>query len=489
MKKLINNAIIFGLMIVLTSGCNENFLDKNNPGVLSLDKLYHTNQDFNAALAGCYLSIMGPATSNVYLGDITGDNVFITSYQPSGAMVDIDKLVVSALNSDLNTSWSNNYTTIQRVNLLLDKLSGSPLSDTDKKLFAAEAKFLRAYSYFNLIRIFGGVPVYDKVIDIVTIYDVPRSSPDDVFKLIISDLTEAKNIDSYRTSADLAKAGGKASTVAAKTLLGKVYMWKKDFANAETILADVIATSGKQLETLSVLYDPDQPFNKEIIFSINYDRVGNFSTPFVTASIPYNAPIGIYPNVTTKGGSGVFMIEPAFLRKFSPDDKRASQLLATMAFSNLGIFDTWNYSTKYLDLKTTFNYWSGANTIILRYADVLLMYAEALNENGKTAQAYTYINQVRSRAGIPNLTAGFTKAQMFQALADERAKEFLLEGDRWFDMVFRGLPFLKQEMTTYFPNAYLAQNRILTVKDNCLLFPIPNTQIQIKPILTQNPGY
>ena len=489
MKNLINNAILFGLMIVLTTSCNDEFLSKNNPGALTLDKLYHTKADFSAALGGCYGSIMGPATYNIYLGDITGDNVFITSYQPSGAMVDIDKLVVSALNGDLNTFWSNNYMTIERVNMLLDKLVASTLSDNDKKLFAAEAKFLRAFSYFSLVRVFGGVPLYDKQIDLAKIYDVPRASIDDVFKLVISDLTESKNIDSYRTSADLAIAGGKASSVAAKTLLGKVYIWKKDFANAETTLADVVTTSGKQLETLSVLYDPDQPFNKEIIFSINYDRVGNFSSPFVTASIPYNSPIGIYPNVTTKGGSGVFMIEPAFLSKFSPDDKRASQLIATMAFSNLGIFDTWNYSTKYLDLKTTFNYWSGANTIILRYADVLLMYAEALNENGKTAQAYTYINQVRTRAGIPNMTAGFTKAQMFQALADERAKEFLLEGDRWFDMVFRGLPFIKQEMTNYFPNSYLVQNRILTVKDNCLLFPIPDTQIQVKPVLTQNPGY
>jgi hypothetical protein len=80
MKKLINNAIIFCLMIVLTAGCNESFLDKNDPGVLSLDKLYHTNEDFNAALAGCYLSIMGPAMYNVYFGDITGDNVFICWY-------------------------------------------------------------------------------------------------------------------------------------------------------------------------------------------------------------------------------------------------------------------------------------------------------------------------------------------------------------------------------------------------------------------------
>lgn len=477
-------------MLVLATGCEKDFLNRSDPGVLTFDKLYQTKEDFTAALAGCYQSIMGPATTNVYLGDITGDNIYICAFQPSGAMPDIDKLVVSALNEDLDTYWSNNYTTIQRVNLLLDKLAASTVAENDKKLFAAEAKFLRAYSYFNLARVFGGVPIYDKVIELQAIYDVPRSPVEDVYNLIISDLTEAKNIDSYRTTAaDLAMAGGKASTVAAKTLLGKVYLWKKDFGNAETTLEDVVKNSGKQLVDLSVLYDPDQPFNQEIIFSINYDRVSNFGSPFVEAAIPYNSPVGIYPNVTQSGGAGAFMIEPFAVQKFSPTDKRATELIDTLAFSNLGIFDTNIFSRKYLDTLTTFNYWSGANTIILRYADALLMYAEALNENGKTGQAYPYINQVRNRAGIGDLPGGYSKAQMFQALADERSKEFLMEGDRWFDLVYRGLSFLKQEMENYFPNAYLSQNRILTVKDNCLLFPIPDKQRQIKPILTQNPGY
>ena len=98
---------------------------------------------------------------------------------------------------------------------------------------------------------------------------------------------------------------------------------------------------------------------------------------------------------------------------------------------------------------------SGSNTIILRYADVLLMYAEALNQNGKTSEAYQYVNQVRNRAGIGDLPAGYSKDQMFKALADERQREFLLEGDRWFDLCWRGIDFLKQEMNNYIPNAYL----------------------------------
>ena len=133
---------------------------------------------------------------------------------------------------------------------------------------------------------------------------------------------------------------------------------------------------------------------------------------------------------------------------------------------------------------------SGSKTIILRYADVLLMYAEALNQDGKTDQAYQYVNQVRNRAGIGNLTPGYSKDQMFQALADERQREFLLEGDRWFDLCWRGIDFLKQEMNKYIPNAYLTIYRNkLVVQNYQILFPIPLDQIIIKPALVQNPGY
>jgi len=404
-------------------------------------------------------------------------------------LADIDQLIASPTNTILASYWSDNYTTIQRVNLLVDKLGPSEVPQPDQKVMVAEAKFLRAYSYFNLVRVFGGVPLYDKPVSINEIYKVARSSPDAVLDLVVSDLKEASNVDSYRTPDQLAKAGGKASSVAAQTLLGKVYLWKRDFANAETTLGNIVSTSGLQLVDLSQLYSPDNPFNKEIIFSINYERTANFSSPFATSIIPYNCP-PIYPNTPqVPAGGGAGMIEPYIASKFSPQDKR-NQFIDTATFTYTSILDTNIYSRKYYDPATTFNYLSGSNTIILRYADVLLMYAEALNQNGKTAQAYQYVNQVRSRAGIGNLAAGFSKDQMFQALADERQREFLLEGDRWFDLCWRGIAFLKQEMNKYIPNAYLTIYRNkLVVKDYLILFPIPEDQINVKPVLVQNPGY
>jgi len=489
MKYSFRTPIFFGLLILLSTSCNKQFLDRNDPGTLNWGDIYNSTQDFKAALAGCYQSIEGPAESNVYIGDITSDNAYLTRFQPSGPLADMDQLVVSPQNTVLSSYWSENYTTIQRVNLLIDKILTSKVPDSTQKEIIAEAKFLRAYSYFNLVRVFGGVPLYDKPVAIDAIYNVPRSSPDSVLDLAVNDLKEASKIDSYRSPADLATAGGKASSVAAETLLGKVYLWKHDFADAETTLGRIVNSSGLTLVNLSDLYNPDEPSNKEIIFSINYERTSGFSSPFVTSLLPYGAPPGIYPNVTQPGGGGDGMIEPYVAAKFSANDKRA-KLFDTLSFAYLGIVDTSIYTRKYIDSATTFNWLSAAKTIVLRYADVLLMYAEALNEDGKTTQAYAYINQVRNRAGIGDLPPGYSKDQLFQALADERQREFLLEGDRWFDLCWRGIDFLKQQMNKYIPNAHLAIYRSkLVVNNNCILFPIPQDQINVKPVLTQNPGY
>ncbi len=489
MKHLCKNTIFLGLLILVATGCKKDFLDKSDPTTLNWQSIYNTTGDFEAALAGCYLSITGPATDNIYLGDITSDNAYITRYQPSGPLADLDQLVVSPQNSILSDYWANNYTTIQRVNLLVDRIGNSKVPKTEQKVIIAEARFLRAYSYFNLVRVFGGVPLYDKPMSIDEIYKTPRSSANDVLDLVVSDLKEASNVDSYRTPDELANAGGKVSSVAAQSLLGKVYLWKRDFANAETTLGNIVSNSGLQLVNLSDLYNPDIPSNKEIIFSINYQRTAGFSNPFVTSLIPYNCP-PIYPNAPqVPAGAGNGMIEPYVASKFSPNDQRA-QLIDTATFAYLAKVDTNIYSRKYYDPKTTFNYLSGSKIIILRYADVLLMYAEALNQNGKTSEAYQYVNQVRNRAGIGDLPPGYSKDQMFQALADERQREFLLEGDRWFDLCWRGIDFLKKEMNNYIPNAYLTIYRNkLTVKDYQILFPIPLDQINIKPVLVQNPGY
>ncbi|PPL02149.1 RagB/SusD family nutrient uptake outer membrane protein [Parapedobacter indicus] len=486
MKRSILHIITCSL--VLLSSCSEEFLDRNYPGDLGYDKLYITESDFWAALAGCYQSITDISTNTIQIGELPSDNAYVSRFQTSGSHVDLDRLGFTAQTGIFDSYWSGNFTTIQRVNLLIDKLQASNVNQTAQQKIVAEARFLRAYAYFNLVRVFGGVPLYPEYLDLSKIYDIPRASEEEVFALIIADLQEAANIDSYRSTDENQKAGGRATTVAAKTLLGKVHLWKHDFPAAENVLSEVL-TSGKTLVDLDVLYHPDQPFNNEIIFSINYDRASGFGSPFVNTTVPYNSPQGlVYPNVQGQAGSGIYMIEPYVAEKFAPADKRG-ELLQEVTYDILGSVENNIFSLKYIDPNTTFNSLSGANTIILRYADVLLMYAEALNENGKTEQAYPYVNQVRQRANVGDLPEGLSKPEMFEALANERQKEFLLEGDRWFDLRFRGIDYLKREMNAFMPHAHQSQNQELQVRDAHILFPLPEEQLLIKPVLKQNAGY
>lgn len=489
MKKRYNKTIVIVLIMFFSLSCNKSFLDRNHPGSLTWDTLYKTEEDFKSALNGCYAALQGPVFRNILFGDILSDNVYISRYQISGPLADLDKLILTPSNGEINAYWSDNYTLIQRVNLLIDRISGAGIDDDFRNAVIAESLFLRAYAYFNLVRVFGGVPLYSQQVDVDEIYDVPRSTPEEVINLIISDLNEAAKIDDFRVSGSNT-SGGKVSTIAAKTLLAKVYIWNKDYEKAENVLSDIVNNSDLELVDLSELYDPDKPINKEIILSINYERTEGFSSPFVSYFVPYNTPEGwIYPRIPGSFGAGYGNIEPYVASKYSSDDKRLQELIDTAAFENLGIVDTNIYSRKYVDTLTTINGLGGANTIILRYAEVLLMYAEVLNENGKTVQAYQYINQVRNRAGLDDLHEGYTKEEMFKALAEERQKEFLMEGDRWFDLIFRGMDFAKQVIEDYTPNAYLKQNRSLSVKDHFVFFPIPVQQLQVKPILNQNQGY
>src|SRR5690606_36880468 len=143
-----------------------------------------------------------------------------------------------------STYWSSNYATVQRVNLLIDKVQAAALSAEIKEKLIAEARFLRAYAYFNLVRVFGGVPLDDKSVALSETYTVPRATEEAVLALVIAALQEAAKLDGYRTTEERNLSGGRATSVAANTLLAKAYLWKRDFAAAEGVLAEVV-NSGK----------------------------------------------------------------------------------------------------------------------------------------------------------------------------------------------------------------------------------------------------
>jgi hypothetical protein len=477
-------------VLLLCGSCSESFLETQHPGTLTYDKFYETESDFQIALNACYLSLKGQVQNLIPINDLMTDNCFLNSLNSTFDTYQFDACTISSSSSTISNFWWVCYRSIALANLVITRIEDSSVPEEVRKVFIAEARFIRAYSYFNLVRVFGGVPKYEtETEDLTVVYSVSRSTENEIYAFIISDLKAAKEVDSYRTAAHLAQAKGKVSTLSAKALLGKVYLQMHDYANAVTELRDLVINKPLGLdleEDLTKLYDADNPFDKEIILAINYERVGGQNSPFTYSTLPKFSK-GILPNVTsTDNGDGSNNIEPVTYNQFADNDKRKALIGSYMVTGSAG--GTYYYTKKYLDPETTQAGLSAADFIILRYADVLLMYADALNNTGKTAEAYTYIQLVRNRAGLSALPAGYTKDQMNDALARERQLEFILEGDRWFDLSYRGFPYLKQTLNSFFPNS--AYIKTAVIDDHEILFPLPFNQVKAKPdVLVQNEGY
>lgn len=484
------NFIYTIIATILFTSCGDSFLDRDDPSALTYDKFYRTEADFQAALDGCYFNLKGVITYLLTFNEVTTDNTYLHRDNATTQQFQFDRLTVASNAEWVKNFWTNNYKTIASTNMIISRIGNSEVSETTRKVFINEAKFIRALCYFNMVRIYGGVPLYtEEVKDLNSTYNVRRSSVEDVYKQILQDLTDAMNIDEERTTAQKAASGGKVNSTAVKTLLAKVYLFMHDYDAAIPLLKDVIEHSGKGLIALEDLYNPDTPINGEVIFAINFERVGGQNNPFAFDFLPKYSK-GIVPIVdpNTDNGSGIYNIEDNIVTSFDTDDERLSLIKTYESVSETGT-EIYYYSTKYLDKDATLGnpYNSASDFIFLRYADVLLMMADALNQSSGTDDAYQYIDAVRIRAGLEGLPDGLTREQMNDAIAAERQKEFLGEADRWFDLSFRGFDYLKRTLNAFFPTSHTSS---AVVKDYMNLFPLPDEQISLKPgVLEQNPEY
>ena len=488
--KHLNNYLVILLSLLIITACNDDFLDRTDPETLSYDKFYATEEDFQASLNACYYSLKEQVENLLVFNDEMTDNAFLHSYNATSDLYFFDHCNVPTSSSTIENFWGACYSSIAYANLVITRIVDSEVSESAQKIFTDEARFIRAYSYFNLVRVYGGVPKYEQEIsNLSDIYEVGRSTSDEIYDFIISDLNDALDIDSERTSEQAAEAKGKATSDAVRALLGKVYLQRHDYSNAIATLADLINSSVWFLEqNLENLYDANDPYNNnETLFAVNYERVSGQNSPFTSNTLPKFSS-GILPYVTSSdNGDGNYNIDPNILSRFLVQDKRRALIDSSDIIVGSDLI-RYYYTKKYLDLGTTSDGYSASDFIVLRYADVLLMYADALNQNDQTSSAYPYINEVRSRAGLEPLPSGYTKDQMNNALAKERQLEFLLEGDRWFDLSYRGIDYLKETLNDFFPDSYSTADA--TIEDHEELFPLPADEVSLKPdVLTQNPDY
>ena len=428
--------------------------------------------------------------------------------------------------------WQSAYHAINRANAVIDNVPRIQNMDaTLRDRVVAEAKFLRAYHYFNLVRFFGGVPLY--LTETKNLDDVrrPRNTEAEVYQAIIADLEPITAILPHRyTGADV----GRATRGAAKALLAKVYLQygavggggTAAFQQAERWARDVTATGGYSLLTsYASVFDQSNENNAEVIFDIQNTRSPGAGGHMCDQYAPRPQPSQTdFPWCDSQNPS--FGPEWPFFYSYHPADTRKAGTWLMTYTKKSGATVTWDSTQaavnayghfapvpgKYMDRVPGSQ--DGAeepNFILIRYADVLLSLAEAINENaGPTAEAVGLVNQVRRRAGaaIPPLPAGLSKQAFKDSLFVERRFELAMEGHGHFDSQ-RNWAWAKARIEQFSTNAARSfWNRprpsgcssciprdssvpkiTLALGDHHRFFPIPQEARDVNPELDQNPGY
>ena len=485
--KLKYNLIAIALLGFSFSSCSD-FLEQNPQTDLSENDFYKTADDILSAVNGAYSSLQeGDIYGNWYVfGEIPSDN---TRNQLSGSVTtqnEFDQFYIDTQNSMIASFWKAAYKVINRTNTVLGRIDGIEINAELANRYKLECKFIRALMYFNLVRVYGDVPLVLKEISISESYDILREPKENVYNQIIADLKEAQGLPvSYSTAED-----GRATQGAAKALLADVYMTLHKYAEAETILAEII-NSGRysllentpgslNIDGYKNVFSPVNHNSKEGIFEIQFLKGGygegsNYANNF--------APENSGTNVVAGGGTGGnYIPEMDIYNAYEEGDLRRDFSMS------LGYYDNrknneWvesRYVCKFMDVPYQNNDASN-NYPVIRYADVILMYAEALNQNGKTAEACKYLNMTRRR-GFGYQTTETSpvdlqttdKAQFALMVEQERRVELAFENHRWFDLIRTGRA------------VEVMKSKGFSLNETNLICPIPQKQIDVNPKLTQN---
>lgn len=450
----------------LMGSCSDSFFELSPNDQVTVDQIYQTENDFKMAVSGCYSKLQTQMDYYIELCEYRSDNLFLNA-PTSGTQdrYDIDQFKENAANGILDNLWANFNNGIYRCNMVLDRIDAANFDETKKQQYKAEAMFIRAYTYFNMYRAWGCVPISKKVVTVSEALGIGRATEDQMYDIICGDLktiVDNNMLPAKYTGSDV----GRVTSGAAKALLAKAYLTFKKPKEAADVLATMIDTYSL-LPNIADVFDVNNKMNAEIIFAIRYNKqeVGEGHGAWYSIT-----------NLTDETNRTATLNH-----LYSTNDQRAA-LLEYVQVPGVKVC----LMRKFYDTRDATTSQYGCDNIILRYADVLLMYAEALNEVGyngsQTAPATVALNAVHTRAGLTpiDITSVPDQASFRKAVMLERQKEFPYEGQRWFDSVRLGGA---QE-------AAAAEGH--TIQQYQLLFPIPTTELERinnESIMWQNPGY
>ncbi|HEY7482175.1 MAG TPA: RagB/SusD family nutrient uptake outer membrane protein [Gemmatimonadales bacterium] len=441
-------AVAFALIGSLV-GCSS-ILDQEPTGQGPAEDAIINAQGARAALAGAYAGLQSDSYYGgdfVFFGDLPSDNADHTGTFTSYGQADDNQF--RADNATAYDIWAAIYDPINRVNNILLKVPAlTDLDETEKNEILGEAFFLRALHYHNLVKLYGDVPIrLVPVNNLDEAADAVRAPVAEVYTQILSDLDQAGTLitDPDPTDADTTT---RATVVAVSALRARVQLYRGDYAAALTNADAVIAAGRALAPAFSDLFDAEGQDTDEDIFKVLFNAQ-QFSLE------------GFYYTAADFDGRGELAPSQNLIDAFEPDDAR----LAWSIFVGDDVISGSKWATTI-----------GAEDMhVIRFAEVLLIRAEALARQNDLVGAVDTYNQLRARAGLAAHTLGAevtTQADVLAAIELERRRELAFEGDRWPDLVRTGRAV-----------------EVLGIPEFQTLFPIPQAEIDVAPGLTQNPGY
>lgn len=522
MKQFSKIFLLLAFIVAGTTGCNEDFLEKAPIDQGSVEGFFETEEDVVRALNGIY---------DVFQGSIWGGS-FYWMHQNFDILTDngvgccpweyqYTTIAKGEHNSTtggiIDLKWDFGYEGIFRANSVLENVGKVGLDPARENAIVAEARFLRALIYQELTNLFGEVPLVLTVLTREEGLQVSRASKQEILNAIYADLDFAEaNLDITPNNGDL----GRPTKQAAIGMKARVKLYNKDYAGAAAEAKKVIDLAAANPDVIGLeanyddVFNPDNENNKEVMFDIQYvegtQGEGNFMQ-VALAPGPEGTPGNGWGSITPTDqlANAFYMTDGLPIDEsplYDPNNPYANR--DARMFGNLFVpgVSTWRGVT-YTETLSGFSpffavrKWvdpdaligengcscNETNVILLRYADMLMIFAEATNElNGPTQEVYDAVNQVRARAGMPDYPAGLTKEQMLAEIKNERHVEFAWEGTRYFDLIRWGDAADVISNVTLFGESLDARQFAAPKND---LWPIPQKEIDLNPNLTQNPGY
>ena len=468
MKKPLLLCAALGLLLG-TSACHDN-LYQDPQTSKTLGAFLRNETEVEEYVNAVYGTLQSQSLYGLYLPAITeipSDNTYDeVPANDDGIYGQLDQFTTIPSNAVVTSVWQASYQGIQRANVVLNRIGGvTYASSATRDARVGEMKFIRALLYFNLVRLYGDVPlVTQETTDPNTYFGQGRTPVAQVYTQIIKDLTEAAPV----LPATVSQAGRVRQT-AAQALLAKVYLTQRNYTAALPLLQGIVASGRHALQSNPAdVFSLTNENNSEIIFAVQFASGVNGNNE---GSIAYQQ---FSPSCTVSGAKGHNLPTKSLYALYASADRRKDTYVAVTSSGT-------PYLRK-LSAPTTVITDGGSNAVVLRYADVLLMLAEVQNELASPTDAAPFLNLVRTRAGLPNTTAT-TQADLRTAIALERRLELVGEGQRWFDLLRTGAAI--SVMNSFFA----ASGILVTIDSHNLLMPVPQAQVNTDPSILQNAGY